>query len=400
MRKKRSVQVAILATGMILVAGCSAVSVPAPDTIVIGMDEDSTGPGASYSVIVGDTVRAAVADINANGGIDGRRIVLEVGNDESDPTKTPSVIRRMVDKGASAVILATGSGSVMQAKAILQRSGIPGISPNVLVDSFARPPDEQYAFMVANSLSQYAEVYCGAFAAEKYTRLAVLADSSAAIDGVMATLEPPLRKCVEITKVEKADVDAADMTAQVSRLLETKPDAVLVASVGGHFEILAHDTFHKNAPNLPRFSLASIGNQPKSWALADRGALDGMVFMGSLTDENPRTAELAAMLKPTKGADYRPTAYDAQALDAVRLLQQALGSVTDPQDRTAVRDALENVRDLPASFGQSALTLSYGPTDHLAADSLCGLVLMEFGPDNVPQGPWPSYQPSCAGEVQ
>jgi len=400
MRKKRSVQVAVAAIGMSLVGGCSAVSEPAPDTIVIGMDEDSTGPGASYSVIVGDTVRAAVADINAKGGINGRRIVLEVGNDESDPTKTPSVVRRMVDKGASAVILATGSGSVMQAKSVLQRSGIPGISPNVLVDSFARPPDEQYAFMVANSLSQYAEVYCGAFAAEKYGRLAVLADSSAAIDGVMATLAPPLRQCVDITKIEKADVDAADMTAQVSRLLETKPDAVLVASVGGHFEILAHDTLHRNAPQLPRFSLASIGNQPKSWALADRGALDGMVFMGSLTSANPRTEELAEMLKPTKGADYQPTAYDAQALDTVRLLQRALGSVEDPHDRGAVRDALENVRDLPASFGQPALTLSYDPTDHLAADSLCGLVLMEFGPDNTPQGPWGAYQPSCTEEAQ
>ncbi|WP_305093311.1 ABC transporter substrate-binding protein [Prescottella sp. R16] len=400
MRKKYVVRIGTIAAATLLVGGCSAVSEPAPDTIVIGLDEDSTGPGASYSVIVGDTVRAAVADINANGGVNGRRIVLEVGNDESDPTKTPSVIRRMIDKGASAVVLATGSGSVMQAKSVLQRSGIPGISPNVLVDSFAKPPDEQYSFMVANSLSQYAEVYCGAFTAEKYRTIAVLADSSAAIDGVMATLAPPLRDCVDITTTEKVDVDAADLTAQVSRLLETKPDAVLVASVGGHVEILAHDTLHRLSPELPRFSLASIGNQPKSWALADSGSLDGMVFMGSLTYENPRTRELASLVQSVKGPDYEPTAYDAQALDTVRLLQAALETVDDPHDRGAVRDALENVRGLPSSFGQPALTLSYGPDDHLAADSLCGLVLMEFGPENTPAGPWSSYQPPCTGEVQ
>lgn len=398
MRKRRGVSIAVIVIALGLASGCSTVSTPDANTIVIGMDEDSTGPGASYSVIVGQTVRAAVEDINAKGGINGKTIVLEIGNDESDPTKTPSVIRRIVDKGASAVILATGSGSVMQAKAVLDRIGLPGISPNVLVDSFAHPPGEANSFMVANSLAQYAQVYCGAFAAANQRKIAILADSSAAIDGVMATLAPPLRACIDVTKIEKADVDAADMTAQVSRLLETAPDAVLVASVGGHFEILAHDTFHKLAPDVARFSLASIGNQPKSWALADPGALEGTVFMGSLADENPRTVELRAFLKSVKGSTYELTSYDAQAYDAVRLLGKALATAADPIDRGAVRDALEGVRNLPASFGQPGLTLSYGPSDHLAADSLCGLVLVTFGADNKPQGPWGTYQPPCGAE--
>src|SRR5690606_39512390 len=99
----------------LLPAGCAQVREPVDDYIVIGMDEDSTGPGASYSTIAGNTVRAAVNRLNADGGIGGKEVRLVVENDESSPTNTPSIIRKLVDQGASAIVLATGRGSAPQA---------------------------------------------------------------------------------------------------------------------------------------------------------------------------------------------------------------------------------------------------------------------------------------------
>ncbi len=145
-----------------------------------------------------------------------------------------------------------------------------------------------------------------------YKTLGILGDASASIDGIIKTLRPALEKCATVTAVEKAPVDARPH-AQASRVTGTEPDAILVASIGGHFEILAHNTLAKIYPDAQRFSLASIGNQPKSWALADPGALTGMVYMGSLSANNPRTAELTEKIRAVKGADYQLTAYDAQA---------------------------------------------------------------------------------------
>ncbi|MDV8069848.1 ABC transporter substrate-binding protein [Rhodococcus sp. IEGM 1366] len=385
-----------LAAAVVLGAGaCASAGVIPDNEIVIGLDEDSTGPGASYSTIAGKTVRLSVDLINQAGGINGKPVRLVVENDESSPTKTPSIIRKLVDQGASAVILATGSGSVLQAKSILEQSKIPAIAPVVLSDAFASPPGNDYSFMIPNSLKQYAEVYCGAFEKLGYRSLGILGDASASIDGIIKTLRPALEKCATVTAVEKAPVDAADLTAQVSRLAETKPDAILVASIGGHFEILAHNTLSKIVPETQRFSLASIGNQPASWALADPKALSGMVYMGSLSADNARTAELTEKVRAVKGADYQLTAYDAQSYDAVMMLAKAIEIAGDHQDRTAVRDALQQVSGLPSSFGQDDLTLSFSPDDHLAPDSLCGLVLIEFGDDNKPAHPWDSYQPPC-----
>ena len=140
-----------LAAAVVLGTGaCASAGVIPDDEIVIGLDEDSTGPGASYSTIAGKTVRLSVDLINQAGGINGKPVRLVVENDESSPTKTPSIIRKLVDQGASAVILATGSGSVLQAKSILEQSKIPAIAPVVLSDAFASPPGNDSSFMIPN----------------------------------------------------------------------------------------------------------------------------------------------------------------------------------------------------------------------------------------------------------
>src|ERR671924_620574 len=51
-------------------------NMPEGEPIVIGMDLDSTGPGASYSVIAGQTIEDAITQGNEDGGILGRPVEL------------------------------------------------------------------------------------------------------------------------------------------------------------------------------------------------------------------------------------------------------------------------------------------------------------------------------------
>src|SRR4051794_2193162 len=67
--------------------------------IIIGMDEDSTGPGAAYSVIAGKTIRLGIQEINNKGGVLGRPLKLVVENDESDPTKVPATLQKLAGQG-------------------------------------------------------------------------------------------------------------------------------------------------------------------------------------------------------------------------------------------------------------------------------------------------------------
>lgn len=396
--------VGVLAVAALVAAGCGGGDdeTKAPDNgtatgapIIIGMDEDSTGPGASYSTIAGKTIRLAVQDINDKGGVMGRPIQLVVENDESDPTKVPATLQKLSSQGAKALFLQSGSAAIIQAKSTLTQLGLPAIAPTGVTSTLVDPPNNELIYMLANTTADWAKVYCGAFQAKGITKIGILADDTTTIAALNKALLGAM-SCVQVAATEKGAANASDLSAQVARLKNANVDAILVTSVGGAFEVLAQNTLASQLKDKPRFSLASIGNQPSSWKLANAGALEGLIFMGSINQENPRTKALTDLLKKKNGDDYEITAYDAQAWDSVQLLKLAIEKAGGPDDPAKLNQAIQGISGYQAAFGQASFTLSFSATKHLGADGLCGLSLIEFGADNKPKGPWADYQPPCA----
>jgi branched-chain amino acid transport system substrate-binding protein len=362
--------------------------------IVIGMDEDSTGPGASYSTIAGKTIRLAVQQVNDKGGVLGRPLKLVIENDESDPTKVPAVLQKLSSEGAKALFLQSGSAAIIQAKSTLTTLGLPAIAPTGVTSTLVAPPNNELIYMLANTTNDWADVYCGAFKAAGISKIGVLTDDTTTIAALDKALFAKM-SCVQMVATEKGASNASDLSAQVARLKNAKPDAILITSVGGAFEVLAQNTLGSQMAGTKRFSLASIGNQPASWKLAAPGALNGLVFMGSINTDHPRTKTLTDLLQQKNGKDYQITAYDAQAWDSVQLLKMAIekaGGVDDPKKLNA---AIQSIKAYPATFGQANFTLSFSTDKHLGADGPCGLSLVQFGADNKPKGPWATYQPPC-----
>jgi branched-chain amino acid transport system substrate-binding protein len=393
---------AVLVAVMVAFAGCSksgnndtpTTGAATGEPIIIGLDQDSTGPGASYSNIAGKTIRLAVQDINDKGGVMGRPLKLVVENDESDPTKVPATIQKLVSQGAKMLLLQSGSAAIIQAKATLTQVGLPAIAPTGVTATLVNPPDNELIYMLANTTNDWANVYCGAFKAANISKIAVLQDDTTTIAALNKALFAAM-PCVTIVATETGASNGSDLSAQVGRLKGANPDAVMVTSVGGQFEVLAQNTLASQMAGKPRFSLASIGNQPSSWKLANAGALNGLIFMGSINSANPRTQELTKFLKEKNGSDYEITAYDAQAWDTMQVVKMAIEKAGGPDDPKKLNEAIQSITKLPASFGQANFTLSFSASKHLGADGPCGLSLVEFGSDNKPKGPWATYQPPC-----
>jgi branched-chain amino acid transport system substrate-binding protein len=401
----RTTRPAAIAVGLVAVmvafAGCSKSGSDTPTTgaatgepIIIGLDQDSTGPGASYSNIAGKTIRLAVQDINDKGGVLGRPLQLVVENDESDPTKVPATVQKLVSQGAKLLLLQSGSAAIIQAKSTLTQVGLPAIAPTGVTATLVNPPDNELIYMLANTTTDWAAVYCGAFKAANISKIAVLQDDTTTIAALNKALLGAM-SCVQVVGTETGASNASDLGAQVARLKGANPDAVLVTSVGGAFEVLAQNTLASQFAGKPRFSLASIGNQPASWKLANPGALNGLIFMGSINAANPRTQALVTFLKEKNGSDYEITAYDAQAWDTMQVVKMAIEKAGGPDDPKKLNEAIQSITKLPATFGQASFTLSFSSSKHLGADGPCGLSLIEFGSDNKPKGPWATFQPPC-----
>jgi branched-chain amino acid transport system substrate-binding protein len=364
--------------------------------IIIGLDQDSTGPGASYSNIAGATLRLAVQYINDNGGVLGRPLQFVVENDESDPTKAPAVVQKLANEGAKMLLLQSGSAAVIQAKSTLTQVHLPAIAPTGVTATLVAAPDNDLIYMLANTTNDWANVYCGAFQAANIKTVGVLSDDTTTIAALDKALFAKMTCGLTILPAEVGASNASDLSAQAGRLKNENPDAILVTSVGGQFEVLAQNTLAAQLPGKPRFSLASIGNQPASWKLANPGALNGLIFMGSINTSNPRTKTLIDFLHQKNGPNYQITAYDAQAWDTMQIVKMAIEKAGGPDDPDKLNQAIQSIQGYPSSFGQANFTLSFSATKHLGADGPCGLSLVQFGSDNTPSGPWPTYQPPCS----
>ncbi len=69
-----------------------------------------TGPNAAFGAQIQKGAEKAIADINANGGINGEQIQITLGDDQSDPKQGVSVANKFVADGVKVVIGHFNSG--------------------------------------------------------------------------------------------------------------------------------------------------------------------------------------------------------------------------------------------------------------------------------------------------
>jgi len=107
-----------------LLAACSQT-----DELVIGVAGPMTGSYAAFGEQFRRGAEKAVADINAAGGVLGRQLRLEIGDDACDPRQAVSVANDLIARGAVFIAGHYCSGSSIPASDVYAESGIVQISP-------------------------------------------------------------------------------------------------------------------------------------------------------------------------------------------------------------------------------------------------------------------------------
>src|SRR5688572_27361607 len=78
-------------TGLVLATGLAFAGTAAAQDLTIGVAGPMTGGEATFGRQLKNGAEQAVADINAAGGVLGKKIALEVGDDACDPKQARSV---------------------------------------------------------------------------------------------------------------------------------------------------------------------------------------------------------------------------------------------------------------------------------------------------------------------
>jgi branched-chain amino acid transport system substrate-binding protein len=117
---------------LVLSFGCALAGLAIAQTggsVKFGVGGPITGPNAATGLQMKNGVQQAVEDINAAGGILGRNITVEFGDDVSDPKQGVSVANNFVADGIQFVIGHYNSGVTIPASTVYYENGILEITP-------------------------------------------------------------------------------------------------------------------------------------------------------------------------------------------------------------------------------------------------------------------------------
>jgi ABC-type branched-subunit amino acid transport system substrate-binding protein len=227
---KRNLTAAVLAC--VLCSGALAEPGISSDRILLGQAAGFTGSVAGTVKELTAGAKAYFDLVNANGGVHGRKIVLESVDDGFDPKKTPDVVRKLIEeKQVFALFLSRGTPTNEAAYPVLEQARVPLIGPSTGAMSMYDPP-RRYLFPVRPSYHSETAKIVSQLASTGINRVAVFhTDDSFGKDGLTGVLKA--MKEHNLTPLVVADHARQTIKVEeaVAAIAKADPQAVIMVTV-------------------------------------------------------------------------------------------------------------------------------------------------------------------------
>jgi branched-chain amino acid transport system substrate-binding protein len=350
-----------------LALALGAPSARAAEPIKVGALLAVTGPAAFLGAPEARTLEMLVADLNAKGGVAGRKIELVVKDTAGSPEKAISFAKQLVDEEqVFAIIGPATSGETLAVKPIAEESKTLLLSC-AAAEAIVNPVG-RWTFKTAQKDSHAIQKVFEEMRKRGITKIAVLSSNTGfGKAGREAIAKAAPEHGLQIVADEVYDKAATDLTAEVTKVKAAGPQAILNWSIEPAQAIVI-----KNARQLgitvPIFQSHGFANI--QYVKAAGAAAEGVVFPASrivvaeaLPEKHPQKAVLVAYKKAYEaryGEDA--SAFGGYAYDAFTALVKVIGEVGP--DKEKVRTALEGLKGFVGTSG----VFNFSPADHNGLD--------------------------------
>lgn len=134
---------ALIAGTMSACGGNSSDGNSSGDTVTLGMIAPLNGTFAQAGKDMVDGAKVAVSEINAAGGVDGKKLELDIKDDGSDPQKTSQATRDLASAGHKLMFGALSSTECLAVKSLTTATGGVYIAPTCVDPSITGGPGQQ-----------------------------------------------------------------------------------------------------------------------------------------------------------------------------------------------------------------------------------------------------------------
>jgi branched-chain amino acid transport system substrate-binding protein len=304
-----------------LAATSSAVSA---QDIVIGSAGPMTGQYAAFGEQMRRGAQMAVADINAKGGVMGRKLVLEIGDDACDPKQAVAVANQFVGKKVAFVAGHFCSSSSIPASAVYNEAGIIQITPastNPALTEEAAKKKWNNVFRVCGRDDAQGLV-AGKFLANKYKtqQVAIVHDKSTYGKGLADETKKAMNKAgLKEVMYEAITQGDKDFSALISKMKAQGVDAIYL---GGYHTEAGLITRQAKEQGLKALLISGDALVTDEFWKITGPAGEGTLMTFAPDPRNLKTA--SAIVQKFKAQNYDPEGYTLYSYAAVQVWADAV----------------------------------------------------------------------------
>ena len=367
MKKKLSLLItaSTLAAGILAGCGAGGNNASKEDEFKIGVNLELSGAVASYGQSLESGIDLAIKEINADGGIDGKKIVPVKVDNKSDLTEATNGALKLIDQDkVSAIIGAATSGdTIAQVQIANDKKTVlltpSGTAPNVTVNDDGKL--NEYAFRTS-----FIDPFQGNVAANfaindlKIKNAAIYADSASDYaKGLAAAFKETFTAAGgKIVSEESYVAKDTDFSATLTRIKGKNPEFVFIP---GYYEEVGLIIKQAREMGITAPFMGADGwDSPKLIDLAGAESLNNTFITNHYSSEDPdeKIQKFVSAFNDEYGKS--PDAFNALGYDSVYLLKDAVERAGST-DSEKIKEELAKTKDLSLITGLVTIDENHNP---------------------------------------
>ena len=321
--------------------------------IKVGVYGDTTGATSSFGVSTKNGIQLAFDEINAAGGVNGRKLQMIFEDDQGTPEKAKTVISKLVNQDKVVAVLGeVASSNSLAAAPVAQEAKIPMITP-----SSTNPKVTEVGDYISRVC--FIDPFQGSVMA-KFAANTLKAKTAAVIGDVQSDYSKGLTQFFrqefeklggKIVSEQTYTQSDPDFKAQLTSIRNLNPDVIYIPGYYGQVAIIAKQA-RELGMNMPL--LGGDGwDSPELWKLGGE-ALKNSYISNHYSAENP-APEIQNFVKAYQAKfGVVPDSLAALAYDAAKVLADAIKRAGGT-DSVKLKDAINATKEFAGVTGKITL---------------------------------------------
>jgi len=325
--------------------------------IVIGQTSSFSGPISGEVKEQTEGAKLYFDWVNANGGVNGRKIRLESMDDAFDPKRSAQNARALIDKGVFALFLTRGTPQTEAVIPVLQETGTPLVGPSTGAIVLHQPVNP-LVFNVRTRYQTEAETAISQLASQGITRIAVVYRNDSfgkdALAGYLSGL-----KAAKLAPVGAFPYDRvkADTSEAAEKIIALAPQAIVTA---GDSKPLASLVRRVRDAGLSGVSIVTLSNMSSQSFLKELGDYKhGVIVMQVFPNPRMQVSRISTEMHRLAAdkPDFVASHMAMEGFAAAKVLVEGLRRAGRNPTRVSFMAGLETLQE----YDLGGLKLSYGP---------------------------------------